>query len=374
MNFSADDYQYMALALQLAEGGRFICAPNPAVGAVLVRDGRIIGQGFTQQAGGPHAEVMALRDAAKHDETAKGATAYVSLEPCAHYGRTPPCAKGLIEAGVKRVVAAMQDPNPLVAGKGMAMLREAGIETEVGLLALEARESLKGFLRRIERNRPWLRLKIAASLDGKTALSNGESQWITGPAARADVQRLRARSCAMLTGSGTVLKDDPLLTVREIDGEPWQGRQPMRVVLDSRAQLPPDAKLLHAPGKTLVITANAPDSHIAALQAAGAEVLALPDAAGRVDLPATLTTLAERGVNEVTVEAGARLNGAWLQSGLVDEIVFYQAPVLLGGSAAGMADFSLERLADKLTPLVVDMRHLGPDIRYTLRFTPSIKP
>ncbi|PHV13191.1 bifunctional diaminohydroxyphosphoribosylaminopyrimidine deaminase/5-amino-6-(5-phosphoribosylamino)uracil reductase RibD [Chitinimonas sp. BJB300] len=373
MSFSVDDHQYMALALRLAERGRCISTPNPAVGAVLVRDGRIIGQGFTQQAGGPHAEVMALRDAAAAGESTVGATAYVTLEPCAHFGRTPPCAQGLIDAGLSRVVVALQDPNPLVAGKGMAMLREAGVDVALGLLALEASESLKGFLSRIERGRPWLRLKIAASLDGKTALANGESQWITGPAARMDVQRLRARSCAMLTGSGTVLKDDPLLTVREVDGQPWQGRQPLRVVLDSRAQLSPQAKLLHAPGHTLVITANAPAAHIAALQAAGAEVLALPDANARVDLSATLVALAARGINEVTVEAGARLNGAWLQSGLVDEIIFYQAPVLLGSAAAGLADFSLDRLADKLAPSVTDIRHLGADLRYTLRFKSSIK-
>lgn len=368
MSFSRDDHRFMAEALRVAEGGRFISTPNPSVGCVLVRDGRVLGRGHSQAAGGPHAEVMALRDAAARGEAVAGATAYVTLEPCAHFGRTPPCAKGLIEAGLARVVAAQQDPNPLVGGRGFAMLREAGITTEQGLLAAEARESLQGFLSRIERGRPWLRLKIAASLDGKTALANGESQWITGPAARADVQRLRARSCAMLTGSGTVQKDDPQLTVREIDGQAWQGRQPLRVVLDSRAQLSPKARLLHVPGQTLVITAAAPPAHVAALQAAGAEVLALPDAYGRVDLAATLAALAQRGCNEVTVESGGRLNGAWLHSGLVDEIVFYQAPVLLGSAAAQMADFSLARLADKLSPRVADLRQVGADLRYTLRF------
>lgn len=368
MSFSAADHVFMAQALRMAEGGRCITTPNPSVGCVLVRDGRLIGQGHTQIAGGPHAEVMALRDAIARGETPVGATAYVTLEPCAHYGRTPPCAKGLIEAGVARVVAALVDPHTLVAGKGLAMLREAGIAAEVGLMASEARESLKGFLSRLERQRPWLRLKLAASLDGKTALANGESQWITGPAARADVQKLRARSCAMLTGSGTVLKDDPLLTVRELDGLAWDGRQPLRVVLDSRAQLPVSARMLTAPGKTLVITAEAPSSHADALREAGAEVVALPDGAGRVDLAATLALLGQRGMNEVTVESGGRLNGAWLQSGLVDELVLYQAPVLLGSAAAHMADFSLARLADKLAPRLVDSRQVGPDMRYTLRF------
>lgn len=362
--FSAADHAYMAQALQQAESGRYITTPNPSVGCVLVSAGRVIGRGHTQQVGGPHAEIMAMRDAQAAGELLNGATAYVTLEPCSHYGRTPPCAKALIEAGIARVVAAMVDPHPLVAGQGLALLQAAGIRAESGLMAAAARESLKGFLSRVERGRPWLRLKIAASLDGKTALANGQSQWITGAAARADLQRLRARSCAMLTGSGTVLKDDPLLTVRDLD----IGRQPLRVVLDSRAQLSPDARLLRAPGKVLVIVADAPASHIAALTTTGAEVLSLPNADGRVDLTATLAALGERGINEVTVEAGARLNGAWLQSGLIDELVLYQAPVLLGGTATDMADFCLTSLADKLAPRLVDIRQVGADIRYTLRF------
>jgi diaminohydroxyphosphoribosylaminopyrimidine deaminase/5-amino-6-(5-phosphoribosylamino)uracil reductase len=368
MNFTAADYAFMAQALRVAEGGRFITTPNPSVGCVLVKDGRVIGQGHSQQAGGAHAEVMALRDAAAAGEAVRGATAYVTLEPCSHHGRTPPCAAGLIDAGIGRVVAAITDPNPLVAGRGLAMLREAGIAAELGLLAREARESLKGFLSRMERGRPWLRLKVAASLDGRAALHNGESQWITGPAARADVQRLRARSCAMVTGSGTVKKDDPLLTVRDIDGAPWQGRQPLRVVLDSRAQLSPAARLLSAPGETLVVVARAPDAHLAALRDAGAQVIALPDAQGRVSLSGLLPELGRRGINEATVEAGGRLNGAWLQSGLVDELVLYQAPVLLG-QGAPLADFTLPSLADKLAPRVVDVRQVGGDLRFTLRFT-----
>lgn len=364
LTFSAMDHQFMALALQQAEQGRNLTTPNPSVGCVLVKDGRLIGAGHTQAVGGPHAEPMALRDAIRNGEVVQGATAYVTLEPCAHFGRTPPCANALIDAGIVRVVAALVDPHPLVAGKGLAILREAGIVVESGLMAADARESLKGFLSRIERNRPWLRLKIASSLDGKTALANGDSQWITGAAARADVQRLRARSCAMLTGSGTVLKDDPQLTVRDVD----IGRQPMRVVLDSRGQMPVTAKLLSLPGKVLVVVANAPASHQDALSATGAEVISLPDGAGRIDLAATLNALADRGVNEVTVEAGARLNGAWLRSGLVDELVLYQAPVLLGSDAAGLADFSLARLADKFAPAVIDLRQIGADIRYTLRF------
>jgi diaminohydroxyphosphoribosylaminopyrimidine deaminase/5-amino-6-(5-phosphoribosylamino)uracil reductase len=366
MSFSAADHAFMARALRVAEGGRFITTPNPSVGCVLVRDGRVIGEGHSQPAGGAHAEVMAMRHAAAAGEAVCGATAYVTLEPCSHHGRTPPCADGLIAAGMARVVVAITDPNPLVAGRGVAMLRVAGIAVETGLLAGEARESLKGFLSRMERGRPWLRLKIAASLDGRVALHNGESQWITGPAARADVQRLRARSCAMITGSGTVKKDDPQLTVREIDGQPWQGRQPLRVVLDSRAQLSPAARLLAAPGKVLVAVAKAPAEHVAALSQAGADVVSLTDALGRVDLAALLAELGARGLNEATVEAGARLNGAWLQSGLVDEIVLYQAPVLLG-QGAGMADFTLDKLADKLAPRVVDVRQVGADMRYTLR-------
>ncbi|WP_374708390.1 bifunctional diaminohydroxyphosphoribosylaminopyrimidine deaminase/5-amino-6-(5-phosphoribosylamino)uracil reductase RibD [Chitinimonas sp. BJYL2] len=354
----------MAEALRMGESGRCITTPNPCVGSVIVRDGRIIGRGHSQQAGGAHAEVMAMREALAAGESLAGATAYVTLEPCSHHGRTPPCAEGLIKAGIGRVVVALEDPYHEVAGRGLAMLRAAGITVEEGLMAAEARESMKGFLSRIERSRPWLRLKIAASLDGKTALANGESQWITGPEARADVQRLRARSCVMLTGSGTVLKDDPLLTVRDLD----IGRQPLRVVLDSRAQLSTHAKLLHAPGKTLVIVADAPATHVQALQAVGADVVALPDQHGRVDLAATLVLLGQRGCNEITVESGARLNGAWLQSGLVDEVILYQAPVLLGGMAAGMADFSLQSLADKLAPRVADVRKIGADMRYTLRF------
>jgi len=368
MNFSTDDYRYMARALVVAEGARYLSTPNPGVGCVLVREGRIIGEGHTLQAGGPHAEVMAMRHAAECGESVAGATAYVTLEPCSHHGRTPPCALGLIEAGVARVVAAIEDPFPEVAGRGLAMLRAAGIQTEVGLMANEARVSLRGFLSRVERGRPWLRLKIAASLDGKVALASGESQWITGPAARADVQRLRARSCAMISGSGTVLHDDPLLTVREVDGEAWgERRQPLRVVLDSRAQLPDSARMLTAPGKTLVVVADAPAGHVDRLLARGAEVLSLPDARGRIDLAALLDALGERGINEATVESGARLNGAWLQSGLVDEIVLYQAPVLLGNDAQGLADFSLARLADKLAPSVVDVRQVGQDMRYTLQ-------
>jgi diaminohydroxyphosphoribosylaminopyrimidine deaminase/5-amino-6-(5-phosphoribosylamino)uracil reductase len=367
MTFSAADHQFMALALRHAEGGRLISTPNPSVGCVLVRDGRVIGLGHTQQAGGAHAEVMALRDAAAQGESTIGATAYVSLEPCNHHGRTPPCVDALLAAKLARIVVALVDPNPLVARQGIGRLEAAGVLVEVGLLGGEARESLKGFLSRMERGRPWLRLKIAASLDGKVALASGESQWITGPEARADVQRLRARSCAMLTGSGTVLKDDPQLTVRDIDGVPWTGRQPLRVVLDSRAQLSTSARVVSLPGSVLVATGHAPDAHVAALRLAGAEVLAMPDAHGRIDLAALLYELGQRGINEATVESGSRLNGAWLRSGLVDEIVLYQAPVLLGNGAQGMAEFSLERLADKLAPRVHDVRMVGSDTRYCLR-------
>lgn len=364
--FSGRDHAFMAEALRVAEGGMFIATPNPYVGCVLVRDDQIIGRGHSQAAGGHHAEVQALADCRNQGLSPKGATAYVTLEPCAHFGRTPPCAAALIEAGVSRVVAALQDPFPQVAGRGLAMLQQAGIATELGLLAAEARELHRGFLSRIERNRPWLRLKLAASLDGKTALANGESKWITGDAARADVQRWRARSCAMLTGIGTVLADDPQLTVREIDGRPWLGRQPWRVILDSQLRTPLSAKLFDG-GKLLFVHANAAPERQQAFLDLGAELLALPNADQHIDLEALLPKLAQRGLNEVTVEAGATLAGALLQSRLVDEIVLYQAPVLLGGAARNLADFDLHQLNEKIAPRVVDVRQIGTDWRWLLR-------
>lgn len=387
--FTPDDERFMRRALLLAQGAMHISMPNPRVGCVLVRDGQIIGEGHTQPAGQDHAEVQALKNCQARGLSPHGATAYVTLEPCSHFGRTPPCADGLIKAGVARVVAAMQDPNPQVSGNGLIRLQQAGIAVAFGLCQAEAEELNPGFISRMVRQRPWLRLKIAASLDGKTALANGQSQWITSAEARADVQHWRARSCAMLTGSGTVLADDPQLTVRELDGQPWpHARQPLRIVLDSQLRTPPNAKILqsgpvllvhaHSPlghGHDPIIDPNradasfdpAPASRIAALQAAGAQLLALPNHAGHIDLPALLAELNQRQVNEVTVEAGAILNGAWLQSGLVDEIVLYQAPVLLGDTARGMASFSLDDLAQKHVWQVYEQVRIGPDTRWLLR-------
>ncbi|SMC25475.1 diaminohydroxyphosphoribosylaminopyrimidine deaminase [Andreprevotia lacus DSM 23236] len=361
---AATDHYWMQHALALAKRGQCNTTPNPCVGCVLVRDGVIVGEGHSQQAGGPHAEVMAMRMAG---DAARGATAYVTLEPCSHHGRTPPCADGLIAAGVVRVVAALRDPNPLVAGRGLSRLNDAGIPAQAGVLRDAALEHHKGFLSRMVRGRPWLRIKMAASLDGRTALADGQSQWITGPAARADVQRLRARSCAMLTGIGTVLADDPQLTVRDPQGVDWQGRQPLRVVVDSRLRTPPTAKLLQTPG-VLIVAAQGDAARRQALQAAGAEVMLLAGTDGRVDLAALLDELGRRGMNEVTVEAGGALAGVLLQAGLVDEVILYQAPVLIG-NGRGVAEFDLASLADKLTPRVFERRMVGDDQRITLRFT-----
>ncbi|MFA7240988.1 MAG: bifunctional diaminohydroxyphosphoribosylaminopyrimidine deaminase/5-amino-6-(5-phosphoribosylamino)uracil reductase RibD [Sulfuricellaceae bacterium] len=326
--FTASEYEYMARALQLAENGLYTTSPNPRVGCVIVRDGEIVGTGWHERAGEPHAEIHALREAGA---AAHGATVYVTLEPCSHYGRTPPCAQALIEAGVARVVVAMKDPNPLVAGEGLEMLRQAGIQTEHGLLETQAHELNVGFVYRMTCGRPWVRLKIAASLDGKTALNNGVSQWITNEPARRDVHRLRARSCAVLTGIGTVLADDPRLDVRAVETT----RQPLRIVVDSRLRTPPTAKMLGS-GATLIVTGNDDSETLDKLRKAGAALLVLPLQNGCIDLEQMLVELAKREINEITVEAGPILSGALLQAGLVDELVIYQAPLLLGDKARGM--------------------------------------
>ncbi|MBA3024767.1 MAG: bifunctional diaminohydroxyphosphoribosylaminopyrimidine deaminase/5-amino-6-(5-phosphoribosylamino)uracil reductase RibD [Sideroxydans sp.] len=353
----AADSQWMARALQLAAQGLNTTSPNPRVGCVLVKGDEVVGEGWHRRAGEPHAEVHALRAAG---EKARGATAYVTLEPCSHHGRTPPCADALIAAGVARVVCAMQDPNPQVAGQGIARVRAAGIEVECGLMEAAAHELNVGFVSRMTRGSPWVRSKIAASLDGRTALANGVSQWITGAAARQDVQHLRARSCAVLTGIGTVLADDPQLNVR-IATE----RQPLRVVLDSTLRMPPAARMLQS-GSVLVCTASQDAGKRAALQQRGAEVLLLADASGRVDLQAVMRELARRGINEVLVEAGRELNGALLQAGLVDELVLYLAPQLLGDAARGMADLGeLLRLEQRVELAWRDVRRVGEDLRIT---------
>lgn len=346
----------MARALQLAARGLFTTSPNPRVGCVIVRDGHVVGEGWHERAGSPHAEVNALQTAG---EAARGATVYVTLEPCSHHGRTPPCAEALINAGVTRVVAAMSDPNPLIAGGGIAMLTLAGITAEVGLMEAEARALNPGFISRMTRQRPWLRLKTAATLDGKTALANGASQWITGEAARADVQRLRARACAILTGSGTVLADNPRMTVRDVD----IGRQPLRVVVDSGLRTPVDAAILPA----LIVCHHADPGRRSALEQAGAEVVELPGADGRVDLAALLTLLAQRGVNELHVEAGAALNGALLAARLVDEWVAYVAPMTVGDSARGLFGHPALTSLDAAARFHLrDVRQIGGDLRLAL--------
>lgn len=355
---SAEDSRWMAEALHLAQRGLYSVSPNPRVGCVLVRDGNLLGSGWHKRAGEPHAEVYALLDAG---DAAHGATAYVTLEPCSHFGRTPPCADALIAAGVARVVVAMQDPNPQVAGSGIMRLREAGIEVECGLMEAAARELNAGFCARMTRGMPQVRIKVGMSLDGRTALENGASQWITGAEARLDVQHWRARSCAVLTGINTILADDAQLTVREIDVE----RQPLRVVLDSNLRMPLDARILQ--GGVLIYAALRDDHKIEKLQQAGAEVVLLPDTDGRVDLPAMLRDLASRGCNEILVEAGAVLNGALLGAELVDEMLLYIAPQLLGDRARGIAMLGeLTALDQRVDLKWQDVRQVGRDLRITV--------
>lgn len=371
---SAQDSLWMAKALRLAERGLYTTSPNPRVGCVLVRDDKCVGEGWHHYAGEPHAEVHALREAG---EAAHGATAYITLEPCSHQGKTPPCADALISAGVTRVVAAMQDPNPQVAGQGLAKLRAAGIDVECGLMDVAAHELNIGFCSRMTRGLPWLRSKIAMSLDGRTALNNGMSKWITGTAARQNVQHWRKRSCAILTGIGTVLADDPQLNVRESQPaiheqnvtlpETKALRQPLRVILDSQLQLPPTARILCG-DNVVIYTATSDARKISALEKPGIRIVTLPNADGRVDLIAMLRDLAANGCNEVLVEAGSTLNGALLQAGLVDELVLYLAPQLLGNMARGMAQLGeLTMLNQHIKLEWRDMRHVGNDLRIVAR-------
>ena len=367
---NADDHRHMARALALAARGLYSTDPNPRVGCVLVRDGEVVGEGWHGRAGEPHAEVFALRAAGAR---ARGATVYVTLEPCCHHGRTPPCSDALIAAGVARVVCAMTDPNPRVAGQGLAQLAAAGSAVETGVLAPDAAALNPGFISRMQRGRPWLRLKMAMSLDGRTALANGASQWITGEAARRDVQRWRARSAAIMTGIDTVLADDPLLNVR-LPAAEWAQhgsgavRQPLRVVLDSRLRLPTTARLLTVPGEILVFTCAANPAASAALQATGARTTAVSAGKGGVDLGAVLTTLGAKGINELWVEAGPRLGGALTEQGWVDELVLYMAPKLLGDGARGL--FRLpewQALAECIDVRITDMRAVGADWRIMAR-------
>lgn len=363
-SFNRQDQQMMARALRLAEKGRFTTTPNPNVGCVLVSaNGERVGEGWHQQAGGPHAEVFALRQAGA---LAKGATAYVTLEPCSHHGRTPPCADALITAGVARVVCAMQDPNPKVAGQGIQRLQDAGIEVQVGLMESEAYALNRGFVRRMRTGRPWVTVKMAASLDGKTAMANGHSQWITSALARADVQRQRAQSCAILTGSGTVLIDNPSLNVRvepeQLGLDGLSVRQPLRVIVDSRNQLDPDKKLFQLPGPILLAN-KGPSPY---LFTDAVSQWHCRSKGSRVDLPALMDHLGELGINNLWVEAGAALTGALLEQKLVDSLVLYQAPKLMGDKAKGLALLpSLTHMEQAIGLAWQDIRLVGDDLRLT---------
>jgi diaminohydroxyphosphoribosylaminopyrimidine deaminase/5-amino-6-(5-phosphoribosylamino)uracil reductase len=362
--FSAADHRHMARALELAARGLCSTDPNPRVGCVLVSGEAVVGEGFHLRAGEAHAEVLALAAAGAR---ARGATAYVTLEPCNHHGRTPPCSEALIAAGVARVVYAGADPNPQVAGGGAARLAAAGIATAAGCLEGPAAALNPGFYSRMRRGRPWVRLKLAASLDGRTGLANGNSQWITGEAARADVQRLRARSSAILTGAATARRDDPRLTVRDPELTALLGgRVPLRVVLDPRLVLLPSARIFSEPGPVLVLTASDAVAERSALVARGAEVLRLEALVTR-DLGAVLAELARRGVNELLIEAGARLGGAFIEAGLVDEFILYLAPQLLGHEAAPLAMLPLlDDLGERWEFRYADVRQVGTDLRLTL--------
>lgn len=341
-----------------------LASPNPNVGCVIIgAAGDVIGQGHTQQVGGAHAEVMALRDAASRGHSVRGATAHVTLEPCSHHGRTGPCCDALIAAGIKKVVASIADPNPLVSGQGFARLRAAGVEVEIGPGADESRELNIGFFSRMIRKTPWVRMKVAASLDGRTALDNGASQWITSDAARADGHAWRARACAVLTGIGTVREDDPRLDVRLVETP----RQPHAVLVDSRLDVPLDAKIF-VPGRRLFIYCSIDDGEKrAALEARGATVIALPGPAGKVDLAAMLLDLGRREVNELHVEAGDKLNGSLLREGLVDELLVYLAPKLLG-QGLGMASFGpITDLSQGIALQFMATESIGPDLRLLAR-------
>lgn len=353
----------MQMALALASRATITTSPNPKVGCLIVKDGMVIGEGWTQAVGQAHAEVQALRDAAAQGKDVSGATAYVTLEPCSHYGRTPPCANALIAAGIGRVVAAVQDANSQVAGSGLAMLRAAGIAVECGLLAEQAREINVGFFKRMETGRPWVRLKVAASLDGRTALPNGHSQWITAPDARQDGHLWRARADAILTGIGTVLADDPQMNVRGFD----HPRQPKKIVVDSNLRISPDAKLVQD-GAAIVACAHVNTDRQALLLQSGVEVLCLPNADGKVDLPVLMQELGQRQINELHVEAGAQLNGALIAQNCVDELLIYLAPKLLGDGAGLFALPELSSVDHAKKVVFREVTQIGETLRILARF------
>ena len=358
--FSAKDREYMQRSLLLAEKGIFGAYPNPMVGCVLVKDDSIVGEGWHARAGEAHAEVNAITDAG---DKARGATAYVTLEPCSHHGKTPPCCDALIEAGISEVVVAHEDPNPKVDGKGIERLQNAGVTVRSGLMRQDAKQLIAGFLSRVERGRPRVQLKIACSLDGRIAMADGQSQWITGVEARADVQRLRASAGAIMTGIGTVLADDPSLTVREAQLNPYD-RQPLRVVLDSDLRMPLAAKMLALPGDTLVFCDT--DASAEGLADAGAEVVRAGGRDGFVNLSSVLQELAARGVNDLLVEAGPTIAGQLVERNLVDEFVIYQAPHILGSETMGMFSTpSWHELADRLVLTITAVVQVGNDTRIT---------
>lgn len=358
-----NDTQWMKRALELAQLARPISPPNPSVGCVLVRDGLVLGEGFTQVVGGDHAEIQAIKDAQRRGYTIEGATAYVTLEPCSHYGRTPPCALRLVKEKVARVVIACLDPNPKVAGRGVAILKEAGIEVVTDVLSQEAWQINAGFMTQMTQHRPWVRLKVAMSMDGFTALPNGESQWITGPQARNDGHRYRSYCGAILTGIGTVLADNPQMNVR-FNGS-LASRQPLKVILDSELKTPENARLFDD-GQVLICCAHMPEPRVSVLKARGAEILCLPNAQGQVDLKAVIKELARRSINDVHVEAGATINGALMTLGLVDELLIYTAPKFLGQGRGAFVLPESENLNDLTTWHVLSSEKIGQDVRTIL--------
>ncbi len=360
--FSAADSAFMARAVALAARGRYTAHPNPMVGCVLVTEGDVVGEGWHEVAGEAHAEIRALESAGAR---ASGATAYVTLEPCVHHGKTPPCVDALVKAGVREVVAAIEDPYPRMRGKGITALREAGIAVRVGLMEAEVRHLLAGFISRTSRGRPLVRLKIAASLDGCTGMRNGDSHWITGPDARADVQRLRAQAGAIVTGIGTVLADDPSFTVRAADID-TRGRQPLRGVLDPQLRIPVTARMLGLPGETVVYCSD--DSNRGVLAHTPAEIVRIGTAAGELDLGQVLSDMAAREINEILVEAGPRLAGSFMTHDLIDELVIYQSPHIMGSETLPMfstPDWTV--LADRRELEIIEMRRVGRDLRITAR-------